>query len=186
MTRRSNGRVDRALDRMMALDSPVYGDERERAVFMESATFGMTVGLVASLGAAVVAAVLGTLVLPAVLLVAAAVPSWGTAFYAKRRGVDINELVGRVSLRERAGTVVLVFGAVTLTVAAMAWTVFTGHGLIELPTPDVVGPDADNVWASMLRGGMVGGLGGALVGLVAAVVGSRRGKATQEEDVEDD
>ena len=183
MTRR-NGRIDRTLDRMMALDSPVYGDERERALFMESATFGMTVAIYVSLASALVAAVFGTLLLPVVLLVMAAVPSWATMYYAKRRGVDVNELVNRVSLRDKAGTLVVTFVGIVLVIGAMAYTIFTGHGLLRLPVLDLVGPDASGLGASLVRGGIIGAFGGAVVGLVAAAVGSRRraGDDTADDD----
>lgn len=55
MTRRES-RLDRMAERVMDLDSPAYGDERERALFMESCAFGLTTGLflgfLSALGAA--------------------------------------------------------------------------------------------------------------------------------------
>lgn len=184
---RTNGRFDRTVERIMALDSSVYGDERERAVFMEAATFGMTIGVLASLAVALVAAVLGSLLLPVVLIVLAGVPGWATMSYARRRGVDVTDLVGRVSLRERAGTIAVTFGGILLTLGAMAYTVFAGHGLVELPSVDVVGPDASGLAASMVRGAVIGAAGGAIIGLVAATVGSRwRRRRTADAAVDDE
>ena len=182
---RKDGRIDRTLDQIMALDSPVYGDERERALFMESATFGMTIGIFASLAAAIVSAIFGALVLPVVLLLLAALVSWATMYYAKRRGVDVNELVGRVALRDRARTIVVTFGGIVLVLAAIAYTVFTGHGLVEPPDLDLIGPDASGVGASMVRGAVIGAFGGGLVGLVASIVGSRR-RPADDSAVDDD
>lgn len=167
------GRVDRAVDRIMGLDGPGYGDERERAVVMEAGTWGMTVGIVASIGAALVAAVLGLLLAPVLLLVLSAVPAFATIGYAQRRGVDLNELNDRSPLSEKAWVFAVVFGGLALVVGAMAYTVFTGHGLVQLPDLELIGPDASGVGASMVRGAAMGGFGGLLVGMVAMLVGPR-------------
>lgn len=168
------GRVGRAVDRYMSLDGDSYGDERERAVVTEAATFGFALGIYASLAVALVAAVLGALVLPAVLVALLAVPSWSAIWYAGRHAVDIGELAERAGLQVRVGTLVAVFGGVLLTVAAMGFTVLSGHGLVQLPTVDVVGPDATGIAASLVKGGVVGALGGALVGVVAIPLAARR------------
>ena len=67
MTRRRNV-LDRVAERVMDLDSPAYGDERERAVFMESNSFGLTSGFYVGLLGAVVASIFGLVLLPAAQL----------------------------------------------------------------------------------------------------------------------
>lgn len=59
-------------------------------------------------------------------------------------------------------------------VLAMAWTIFTGAGLVNLPTFDVIGPDATGVGASMLKGAAVGGTIGLLLGPVVLIWAQRR------------
>lgn len=166
-------RVDRAVERVMDLDGTVYGDERERAVFMEATTFGFTLGTFVTLGAAAATALTGAVLMPAVLLVVLAVPAWSTSWYANRCGVDLNDVIDRVGGRSKVPTMVAMFGGIVVTVAAMAYTVFTGQGLVVPPAVDVFGPDATGVAASLVRGAVIGGLGGTVIGLVALIVGSR-------------
>ena len=165
--------IDRAVDRMMDLDSPTYGDERERSVLMAAATFGMTLGMLTCLLAAVVSAVLGAMLLPVVALVLMGVPSWATVYYARRRGVAVDELADRGSAGQKAWSIAIVFGGAVITLAAMAYTVFTGHGLVTLPSVEIVGPEASGALPSAVRGGIIGGAGGACLGLLAMIIGPR-------------
>ena len=166
-------RINHATSRFLDLGSPAHGDERERAVFAQAATFAFTLGIYANLVVALVAAVLGSLVLPTVVLALLAVPSWAAIWYARRHDVDVDDIAARVGLQDRIATLAVTFGGVLLTVGAMAVTVFTGHGLIQLPVLDVVGPEATGVMASLVKGGVIGGLGGGVLGLVAILVGQR-------------
>lgn len=166
----THGARDRAADRLLALDSVSYGDERERAVFMEATTFGYMLTIYTSIAVAVVAAVLGQLLLPVLLLLLLGLQSWATVWYAGRRGVDVSDLALRAepALRRNAGLVVL--GGLALTLAALAYTVFGGHGLLDLGAPDMdSGP-----LASMLRGGIVGGAAGLAIATVGMAVRGRR------------
>lgn len=184
---RKQGALDRAADRMMGLESASYGDERERAVFMEATTFGYATTIYTGLTVALVAAVLGELLLPAVVLLLVGVPSWATIWYAGRRGVDVEELSGRAEGRVRTVVGAVVFGGIALALAAMAYTVFVGHGLVALPEIDLAGPDASGVMASLVRGAVIGGAGGLLVGAVVLAVKYRRGAAPRPvEDADED
>lgn len=165
--------IDRAVDRLMDLDSPTFGDERERSVLMAAATFGMTLGMLTCLVVAVVAAALGALLLPVVALMLMGVPSWAMIYYARRRGVAVDELADRGSPAQQAGSMALVFGGVVIALAGMAYTAFTGHGLVQLPSVEIAGPHASGVAPSMVRGGIIGGAGGACLGLLAMIIGPR-------------
>lgn len=171
---RTHGALGRAADRVMGLDSAAYGDERERAVFMEAATFGYAVATYVTIGVALVAAVFGTLLLPVVLLLVCGLPSLSAIWYAGRRGVDVDELAQRAAGGTKRTIGAIVFGGFALTLAAMAWTVFTGHGLVPLPEVDVAGPEASGMLASMVKGGVIGGAGGLLLAAVTMAVKSRR------------
>ena len=171
---RKNGVLDKAAARLMALDSTTYGDERERAVFMEASTFGMTLGLYVSIAAAVVAAVLGQLLVPVVLLVVMMVPNWSTIWYAHRKGVDISELASRAGMRARVAISAFVFGGLLLVAAAMLYTVTTGHGLIALPYVDL-GAEAAH---SMVKGALVGAVAGGAIGGIFALAKARKAKRT--------
>lgn len=179
-------RVDRAVDRFMDLDSTSYGDERERSVFMEAATFGWTLAIYANLFAAIVAAVLGALAVPIVLLALMAVPAFSTIFYAGRQGVAVDELADGASIGRKLAVIIVVFGGMAMVLAAMTYTVFTGHGLIQLPSAELTGPEASGLGASMLRGGVLGGFGGAFLGLIAVIVlpflKSRRAAVRADDD----
>ncbi|MPV36122.1 hypothetical protein [Georgenia subflava] len=171
MSRRQNA-LDRGVARLMSLDSPVYGDERERGVFMEASAFGVTIGIYASLLGAVVAAVLGQLLLPVVLVLATFVPSVAAMWYAGRRGVELEELARRGSLRDRLVHTLVVFGALVLVLASMLYTVFTGHGLIEVPAVELEA--TSGVLQSLVKGALIGGIGGGIVGVVMTARRSRR------------
>lgn len=88
----------------------------------------------------------------------------------------------------RLGTLVAVFGGLLLTVGAMAVTVLTGSGLVSLPPLDVIGPDASGLAASLVKGAVIGALGGGLIGLVMIPLAARRRRAaaaTEDEPDED-
>ncbi len=168
--RSTHGARDRAADRLLALDSASYGDERERAVFMEATTFGFMLTIYVSMAVAVVTAVLGQLLLPVLLLLLVGLQSWATIWYAGRRGVDVSELAFRAEVRRKRNAGLVVFGGFALVLAALGYTVFTGHGLLALPAPDLdSGP-----LGSMVRGGVIGGGGGLLIGAAVMAVKDRR------------
>lgn len=167
-------RTRSASERFIGLDGPTYGDERERAVLMEAATFGLTIGIFVNLGVALVASVLGALALPTVLILITAIPAWSMSWYSRRRKVDMEKLAFRGNPMDRVWTLVTVFGGMLLVVGAMVFTVFTGNGLVNLPTLDVIGPDASGIGASVVRGAAIGALAGLAIGLVAMLFAHRR------------
>ena len=177
--KRNNGVFDRAADRLMNLESPSYGDERERSVFMEASTFGLTIGIYLNLAGALVAALLGQLLLPFALLLLMSIPSWATLWYAKRRGTDVAELAGRASARSRTTIAIVTFGGIVLVLAAMLLTVSTGHGVIPVPDIDLTVGAGESV----LRGGLAGGaVGGALGALFALIVMARRSRRNRNDN----
>jgi hypothetical protein len=176
--KRNNGMLDRAADRLMDLDSPAYGDERERGLFMEASTFGLTLGMYLNLAAAFLAAVFGQLLLPVVLLVLMSAPSWATLWYGRRRGIDVTEMAGRASARSRTLPVAVIFGGMLLVFAVMSYTVSTGHGLFPVPEIDPTG-DA-------MQGGVVGGTIGAAVGaVVSLLLMARRSRRRRSSDADE-
>lgn len=86
---RKDSRLEKAASRIMDLDSPAYGDERERAVSMEARAYGITVGIYLSLVVALVSAILGQVLLAVVLLLTMSLPNWAAIWYARRHDVDI-------------------------------------------------------------------------------------------------
>ncbi|MCM3660317.1 hypothetical protein M3148_04805 [Georgenia satyanarayanai] len=172
----THGARDRAADRILALDSASYGDERERAVFMEATTFGYMLTIYVSIAVAVVAAVLGQLLLPVLLLLLLGLQSWATVWYAGRRGVDVSDLAFRAEANLKRNAGIAVFGGFALVLAALAYTIFAGHGLIDLPAVDV----RSGAVGSMVKGAVIGGGGGLLVGALAMGVKNRRRAHTGE------
>jgi hypothetical protein len=180
------GARDRAADRLLALDSASYGDERERAVFMAATTFGYMVTVYVSMAVAVLTALVGHLLLPVLLMLLVGLQSWATLWYSGRRGVDVSELAFRAAPGTKRTVGIVVFGSFALILAALACTVFTGHGLIDLPAVDV----RSGALGSMVKGGVVGGGAGLLVGAVAMAVQNarraRRGAPAADDGLEDD
>ncbi|GAB3810623.1 hypothetical protein GCM10028820_00480 [Tessaracoccus terricola] len=173
-TSKRHGLGRRITDMIMASDSPSYGDERERAVVTEAATFAIGISLFVNLAVALVAAVLGAIALPVVLIILAGSPALAMGWYAKQRSVDLNELASRITPTSRAGMLLAICVSFLLIIAAIGWTVFTGSGLVTIPVPDVIGPDATGIGASMMKGAVIGGLGGVLVGFVVMLLSKRR------------
>lgn len=171
MTRRRNV-LDRMADRVMDLDSPAYGDERERAVMMESSSFGLTTGVYIGLLGAVVAAVFGLVLLPVVLLVMAVLPSFATLWYAKRRDVDMADLAEHAGARSTMVSSIICGVALILTFAAMTYTVFTGQAVTTVPTFEVA--PGEGFLGGMAQGAVIGGMLGGLAAIVAGVLSFRR------------
>ena len=164
--------LDRMTDRVMDLKSPAYGDERERAVFMESSNFGLTIGLYAGLVGALVASVFGLLLLPVLLLVMTILPAAATHWYARRRGVNLQALADNSGARSTMIHIVATCAVTSLTFAGMAYTVFAGQALLPFPTVDVT--SGEGVLGGMAQGAVVGGTLGGLAGIVGAVYGYRK------------
>lgn len=164
--------LDRVAGRMMDLDSPAYGDERERAVFMEASSFGLTIGLYAGLLSALVASVFGFVLLPVVLLVVTILPAAAAVWYARRREVDVTKLAENAGARSTMVTIV-VFGAVmVLTFAAMTYTVFTGLPLLPAPRLEVT--PGEGFFGGMAQGAVIGGMIGGLAAIIGGILSFRR------------
>lgn len=153
------------------------GDEREQAVVNEASGVGMTAGIYTGVGVAVVAAAVGSLAVPLVILLLTAVPTWVTLLWARRHHVDLAALAESAPRARRATALTVVGLGLLLTLGAMAWTVFTGDGLVTLPTVEVAGPGASGIAASLTRGAVVGVAIGVVIFLVAALL--RRPRRTR-------
>ncbi|WP_228529086.1 hypothetical protein [Arthrobacter gandavensis] len=166
-------RLDRAAEKIMDWESPAYGDERERSVFMESNAFGLTVGLYSGLLGAVIAAGFGLFLLPTALLVlTGVVPSLAAVWYARRHGVNPRQLADNAGARfTMVGIVVFGIGMV-LVFAAMAYAVFTGHPLIN-PLRFTLTPGEGFV-GGMAQGAVVGGMIGGAAAVAGGISGYRR------------
>lgn len=169
---------DRVAERIMDLDSPAYGDERERAVFMEASSFGLTAALYAGLLSAFTASLFGFLLLPVVLLVVTLLPSGAAVWYARRRGVDVRKLAESAGARSTMVSIV-VFGAVmVLTFAAMTYTVFTGSPLLPVPRIDVT--PGEGFFGGMAQGAVIGGMIGGLATVIGGLHSYRRARRLRD------
>jgi nicotinamide riboside transporter PnuC len=130
---------------------------------------GNLVNLV-NLAAALVASLLGQVLLPFVLLLLMSIPSWATLWYSKRRGIDVHEMAGRASARSRTTITVVTVGGIVLVMAAMFFTVSTGHGVVPVPEIDMTVGAGESV----LRGALVGGAVGAVLARIATARRTRR------------
>lgn len=167
-----NSVFDRWSDRVMDLDSPAYGDERERTVFMEASSFGLTIGLYAGLAGSVVSAAFGLILVPTVLLALTILPAAATQWYARRRGVHLNTLAEEGGAKSTLVNMVAVCTVIALTFAAMTYTVFAGQPL--LPFPSVTVTPGEGLLGGMAQGAVVGGMVGAVAGIIGSVVSYRK------------
>lgn len=156
----------------MDLDSPAYGDERERAVFMESSSFGLTTGLYAGLFGAVVASVFGLLLLPVVLLGVTIFPSVAALWYAGRRGVHLRKLAENAGARSTMVNIIACGAAMVLTFAAMACTVLAGHPVLPAPSLEVT--PGEGFLGGFAQGALLGGALGGLAVIIGGVRDFRR------------
>lgn len=184
MTARSHlhdgSRLDIAADRLLNLDSPVYGDERERRIVLEASSLGHVAVSFVGLAAAVLAAAAGAVGASVVLVLVASVPSFTALWYSKRHGVDTAAL----ALRDRrlyAQTMGATFLLLALWCAAVAVYGFTGHPLV--PVPDVASWFRDT---DALRGAAVGGAFGGVAGAVWVFLSGRRAARRDVTDEPDD
>ena len=101
MTQRSTrpGRLERLGDRFLNLESPTYGDERERAVVLAASSLAFSVGLVALMAFTIVLALTGLPTVGFALWILAVLISLTMTGYAKAKGVDIQALGSRGSGR---------------------------------------------------------------------------------------
>ncbi|ROR73966.1 hypothetical protein [Bogoriella caseilytica] len=119
-------------------DSPAYGDERERAILTEAATLAMQVGSYLCFAGALLTALFGNILAPAVLILAGTVPSYSMMWYASRRGVDAHALAARAPMRSIGGAMALVTLSLVGSAAAIAFTIWQGEGILPgLPFADI-------------------------------------------------
>lgn len=149
-------------------------DERERAVANEASAIGMRTGIYAGLAVAVVAAVLGSLVVPLVLILLTGVPTWTAMLWAGRRHVDLTDVAGRAHLGVRVSVWAVIGTGMLLALGAMCWTIFTGSALVTPPDIDVAGPAAEGIGSSLARGAVIGGMVGVVLAVAATFWPRRR------------
>lgn len=166
--------LDRMSDRMMDLKSPAYGDERERAVFMESSNFGLSIGLYVGLLGAMIAAMFGLLLLPVALVIMTILPATATHWYASRRGVNLQSLADNSGARSTMIHIVVASAVASLTFAGMAYTVFSGQPLVPLPSLDVT--PGEGILGGMAQGAVIGGILGGLAGVAGGMYSYRKAK----------
>lgn len=155
----------------MDLDSPAYGDERERAIFMESSSFGLTIGLYVGLLSALVASLFGLVLIPVVLLVVTILPATAAHWYASRRDVNIQKLAENAGARSTMINIIVSGAGMVLTFAAMTYTVLAGQPL--LPTPGFDITPGEGVFGGMVQGAVIGGMLGGLAAIVGGVLSFR-------------
>lgn len=161
---RKHSTLDKAAERLIDIDNVNHGDERERAIYMEAATFGMTLGVWGCFFASLVFAVFGQILLPIVLICVAMIPSYGTLWFASRRGVSTLDLLSRGSYRSGLASAVGFAVILLLTLAAMIYSAYFGRGLLQFKlTFEVVG---DGLAEAAAQGALIGAGIGAVLGVI--------------------
>lgn len=171
--------LDRAAEKILQLDSASYGDERERAVYTEAATFGMTASLYIGFVGAFITALLGLILVPILLVVFSVIPIYCTMWYAGRRGVNTMDLASRASDRSLTFQAIFTLSTLLLTIGAMGFTGWAGRG--PIPLVDAVVISADTM-ESLGSGALMGGAIGAVIGVLAtgfAIRQSRKKRAIE-------
>lgn len=172
--------LDGAADRILRLDSVVYGDERERRITLEGTAFAWPLTLYAAQILGVGAMATGAAGASVAFLLLATCSGMSAAWYAKRRQVDFTRLAAndmRLLRRVQAWST----GLILLWCGALAFYGYTGHPLIQLPDWTRVDGPSDTLF-----GAGVGGAVGALVGAVAQMLLARRRRSRVEEAIEPD
>jgi len=178
--------LDRAAERLIDIDNVSHGDERERAIYMEASTFGMTLGIWGCFFASLVFAIFGQILLPVVLISVAMIPSYGTLWFANRRGVNTLELLSRGSYRSGLTSAVSFAVVLLLTLAAIIYSAYFGRGLLQFEvTFEVVG---DGLAEVAVQGALIGAGVGAVLGVVwvALIIRGHKKKRYKEPAPGDD
>lgn len=160
--------LDRMADQVMDLDNPAYGDERERAVFMESSAFGTSIGIYVALAAAIVTSAFGLVLLAVVLVCAAVLPSIAMRWYARRRGVDVEALANQAGDRSTLTNFIIIGGAMVLVFAAIGYWMFTGQPLVTAPAISIT--PGEGFLGGMAQGAVIGGLIGGFAMILRGVL----------------
>ena len=162
-----------AVDKLMD-SSNAPGDERERAIAAKASSFGVVMVIYAGLLLGLITAIFGSLLVPVVTLILLGISSWSAVWYAHRHHVDMYALASQAGAFAKASAFAAVAGGMLLMLGAMAFTVFTGHALIELPAADIIGPNATGAGASFARGAIIGGFIGCIGGLIALLISFKK------------
>lgn len=163
-------------DRILDLDNPVYGDERQRTVTLEACALAYTVMTRVLVVVALAFAVTGAPLVGAVVFALALYQGAVATNYARRKGVDFTELVAAYAPRagRRAG-LVMWLAMVAFAAASIYW-MHTGHGLLPVDwTPEIT--PRDGALRSALTGAFYGAMGGGLFGLLLSEITRRRRRA---------
>lgn len=174
-TSRRPSAISAVVDKLMD-SSQAPGDERERAIAAKASSFGVVMAVYAGLLLGLITAIFGSLLVPVVTLLLLGISSWSAIWYAQRHHVDMYALASQAGAFAKASAFAAVAGGMLLMLGAMAFTVFTGHALIELPAADIVGPNAAGAGASFVRGAIIGGFIGCIGGLIALLISIKKPK----------
>ena len=173
------GRLSRLAAHVMHLDSPAYGDERERAVCMESNSFGLTIGIYLGLTLAIITSVFGLLFVPPLILAMTIIPSAAARWYSLARGVDTRKMADAAGDRSTTVTIIAFGSAMALTFAALAFTIFTGTSIV--PTPSIEVTPGEGFFGGMVQGAAIGGVLGGLGAIIGGLVSNRRARTRAAE-----
>lgn len=123
--------IDTSARKLVEGDAGAW-DERERAIYAEAATFGLTLGILAWWGIAMLLALIGQTAAALVLLFSSAIPALATIWYAARRQVSSLELLGAWSLRWTIGVTALLAVMAAVTVMGVLHSLLNGQGIIHV------------------------------------------------------
>lgn len=174
--------LDRAADRLLMLDSPIYGDERQRRVTLEACALGWVLGVFATQLAGVLAATLGAVGASIGFMVLAILLTVPTLWYAKRRAVSMDELARRDPRLLRLSQAASFF-IMAAWCAALAFYAYAGYPLLDLGDPFSLENGGSDVVGGMAIGGLVGGCAG---GLMQLVMSRRKSKPEPELEPDDE
>lgn len=154
-------------EKSLALDSPVYGDERERRVILEGISFAYTIALFVGLVSAVITACAGHVFISTLLVGISVIPAMAASGYMRQRGVDLDELVER-DPRARRRSLVWMGALLGCWLLALAALLYRGQPL--LPSWDVVAAIYSLDDSVAHREGIKYGVSGGVAGLVVLTV----------------
>jgi len=174
-------RLDRLADRILSLDSVVYGDERQRRITLEGCAFAWTLSVYLMQICGVIAAALGDIGTSLAFMLLAPAIALSASWYAKRRTVDFEDLARR-DTRLLHRTQALMMFVVALWCAALAYYAYAGHGLIQMPDSFAIREGDTSVVGGMAVGGVIG----AVIGGIMQAVKSRRAPKSEPELEPDD
>lgn len=123
--------VDNSAEKLAKGDDGAW-DERERAVYAEAATFGLTLGILAWWGVAMLLALIGQTAAALVLLFSSVIPALSTIWYASRRKVSSLEILGAWSLRRTMAITALMTTMAAVTLIGVLHSLLNGQGIVHV------------------------------------------------------